>query len=309
MSIIVAAAVFLSLPLVAEEPVPKVYRQISDISHPSFDDYLLLQNFFSIGERPLSELNDMERLCRCFHFVNPSDRKCISSDLVALRCPPESRENCVLMYSSFNRAYPMALQRTVNIIRSSDFSGHVMYRIGGWPNTEEGDLTLAHVPYAFKVCLFREARRMGFKRCLWLDSSIIPLVSLNTIFDMIKEKGFLIFGGTDPIQSYMNEPAAAAFGLTLEQTGTIPSCAAFIFGIDFTQEIGRTIIDRWYNAARHPTAFFSARSDQNALSIILHQLNITELSSMQRLPYGEKGETLGPDSLFFVDRIFAHFPR
>ena len=185
MSIVAAAAVFLSLPLAAEEPVPKVYHQVSDISHPSFDDYLLIQNFLSTGERPLSELKDMEWIARNFQIVDPSDRKCISSDLAALRCPPESRENCVLMYSSFNRSYPKALRRTVNMIRSSDFSGHVMYRIGGWPNTEEGDLTLAHVPYAFKVCLFREARRMGFKRCLWLDSSIIPLVSLNTIFDRV----------------------------------------------------------------------------------------------------------------------------
>ena len=166
MSIIAASAVFLSLPLVAEEPIPKVYRQISDISHPSFDDYLLLQNFLSTGERPLSELKDMEERVRHFQIVDPSDRKSISSDLVALHCPPESRENCVLMYSSFNKNYPKALRRVLGVISSSDFSGHVMYRIGGWPNTEEGDLTLAHVPYAFKVCLFREARRMGFKRCL-----------------------------------------------------------------------------------------------------------------------------------------------
>ena len=300
-------ALFLS-PLLAEDALPKVYSRISDIYHPTFDDYLLLQDFLTNGERPLAELKDMEGLMRHFQIVTPSDKECIKSDLIALRCAPEDRENCVLMYSSFNRNYPGALKRVVDVICASDFSGHVMCRIGGWPNTQEGDLTLAHVPYAFKVSLFREAKRMGFKRCLWIDTSVIPLVSLNTIFSMIKEKGYLIFEGTGSIKPYMSAQAAAAFDLTLEQTGSIKTCAAFIIGIDFSQEVGRKIIDRWYSAARHPTAFFSARSDQNALSIILHQLNATDFVSLKRLPHVEIGELPRPDSLFLIDRLYAHYP-
>ena len=305
--ILAAALSCKSLP--AEESTPNVYNQISDIYHPSFDDYLLVQHFLSSEERPLSELKDTEWIVRHFQLVDPSDKDSIKSTMIALRCEPNDRENCVLMYSSFNRNYPKALQRVVKTIQSSDFSGHVMYRIGGWPNAEAGDLTLAHVPYAFKVCLFREAKKMGFKRCLWLDSSVIPLVSLNSIFAMIKEKGHLIFGDTGSIQPYMNASSAAAFGLTLEQTGPIRRCAAFIIGIDFTHEEGSTIIDMWYNAARHPKAFFSARSDQNALSIILHQLNITDFESMKRLPHVEIGEKPRPDSLFLIDRLYAHYAQ
>jgi hypothetical protein len=302
---LIAAAILSCSTLIAEETTSKTYSQMSDIYHPSFDDYLLLQNFLSSDNRHLSELKDMEWRVHHFQIVEPSDRTCIKSNCLALHCTPEDRENCVLMYSSFNRNYPKALQRTLESIQASDFSGHIMYRLGGWPNTEEGDLTLAHVPYAFKVCMFREAKRMGFKRCLWLDTAVVPLVSLNTIFDMIKEKGYFVFGGTHSIQPYMNAPAAAAFGLTLEQTGSIPSCLAGILGIDFTHEVGEKIIDRWYAAARHPTAFFSATSDQNALSIILRQLNITDLISIQRLPHNEIGETPRQDSLFLLDRLYT----
>ena len=106
----------------------------------------------------------------------------------------------------------------------------------------------------------------------------------------------------------MNAKAAAAFDLSMEQTGSIRACAAFILGIDFAHEKAGKIVDLWYNAARHPTAFYSSRSDQNALSIILHQLQLTDWGSMDKLPHVEIGDRPRPDSLFLIDRIYAHYP-
>jgi|AMWB02.1.fsa_nt_gi hypothetical protein len=302
------STISLSVALNADGSTPTVYSQIADVRHPTLNDYKLLQDFLTNGERNLSEMKDTEYIVRHVQIVPLTEKETIESDVIAVHCTPTDRENCVLMYSSFNRNYPKALKRVVETITSSDFSGHLMYRLGGWPNTEEGDLTIAHVPYAFKVCMFREARKMGFKRCLWIDSSVIPLVSLNRIFEMIKEKGYLVFGGTESIQPYMNAKAAAGFDLSLEQTGSIRACAAFILGIDFAHEKAGKIVDLWYNAARHPTAFFSARSDQNALSIILHQLQLTDWGNMDKLPHVEIGEKPRSDSLFLIDRIYAHHP-
>lgn len=304
----VLSTLTVSASITADNSLPDVYNQISDIRHPTLNDYKLLQDFLKNGKRNLSDLKDTEFVVQTLQITPPTDNGTIQSDVIAVHCPPTDRENCVLMYSSFNRNYPQALKRAVEIITKSDFSGHLMYRLGGWPNTEDGDLALAHVPYAFKVCMFREARKIGFKRCLWLDTSVIPVVSLNTIFETIKEKGYLVFGGTESIQPYMNAKAAAAFDLSLEQTSSIRACAAFILGIDFAHEKAGKIVDQWHNAARHPTAFYSARSDQNALSIILHKLQLTDWGSMDKLPHVEIGERPRPDSLFLIDRIYAHFP-
>jgi hypothetical protein len=299
----------LHTPLTTEEALPGVYSQISDIYHPSLDDYQILQQFLSNGKRDLSELKDTEWVTRNIAIIDPLKQEKIESGLVPLRCAPDDKENCILLYASFNRNYPNALRRLLKAISESDYEGHVLYRIGGWPNTEGGDLSLAHVPYSFKICMFREAQRLGFKRCLWLDTAFLPIASLREVFSMIQSKGYLMVGLKIPIKPYMNAKAAAAFGLTLEQTAPIFSCSAGIAALDLTSEKGSKILELWYKAARDPAAFFSARSDQNALSIILHQLNITDLISISRIPHVEIGEQPQADSLFLLDRLYAHRPR
>jgi hypothetical protein len=294
------------VPITAEGPLPEVYSQISDLNHPSFNDYQILQEFLSSDKRDLSKLKDMEWITRNIAIIDPTKRQPIESDLVPFRCKTDDRENCILLYASFNRNYPNALRRLLKAISESDYEGHVLYRIGGWPNTEGGDLTLAHVPYAFKVCMFREAQRLGFKRCLWLDTALLPIASLKDVFSIIKSKGYLMVGIKLSIQPYMNAEAAAAFGLTLEQTAPIYSCSSGISGVDLTSEKGSRMFDLWYKAARNPVAFFSARPDQNALSIILYQLNITDLISIDRIPHVEVGQQPQSDSLFLLDRIYAH---
>lgn len=76
-----------------------------------------------------------------------------------------------------------------------------------------GSLSLAHVPYAFKASFFKEAQAKGFKRALWLDTAILPVVSLNTIFNMIQETGYFSMANSHNIGPYMTSPAIQAFGI------------------------------------------------------------------------------------------------
>jgi len=43
------------------------------------------------------------------------------------------------------------------------YRGHLLLRIGGFPNVEKGGLKICHVPYAFKVAALLEARNLGFE--------------------------------------------------------------------------------------------------------------------------------------------------
>jgi hypothetical protein len=285
---------------------PPIYSTIKDIHHPTTADYLALQEYLRSDARDLSLLGDCEWITKNINIIGTKEDEQPRSGVAHVHCTDGDKENCIITYATFNRNYPKALDRLVDTIKNSDFKGDVLYRVGGWPNTEQGDLVLSHVPYAFKVCFFKEAQRLGYKRCLWLDTSIVPVASLNDIFATIKEKGYLALGPVCPIGPYMNPSAAGAFGLTIEEVQSIPSCAAFIFGVDFTSKIGTHLIDAWYSAAKDPHAFFSRRSDQNALSIILFQAGISDFISLSRLPHTEIGEPVQADSLFIVDRLFAH---
>lgn len=286
------------------DPVIDVYDELSNLYDPTEADYFKIQDKLSNVVRPIIErMKDTAFIAKDFKIIGNSPDEKPEYHWMAVNSSEDERENCIIVYASFNRRYPQGVRRLVDVISHSDFHGHVHYRIGGWPNTAEGDLVLAHVPFAFKVCFFKEMQMKGYKRVLWLDSSILPWVSLNDIFQMIQDKGFFVQGNSHDVGVYMNEDSAAAFGLTLDQTYSIPSCSAAILGIDFTNPKTAPLIEEWYLAAKDPYAFFSARSDQNALSILLYQLDlINDMWSASTL--GGITNTRS-NTLFLMDREYV----
>lgn len=281
-----------------------VYQELSDLYHPTVEDLLKVQDYLSHGERSIIHcLQDYEPNARNLKIIGTTPEERPQYGDIAVNCPDSERENCLIVYASFNKNYPRGLKRLVNFVKNSDFRGHILYRIGGWPNMEGGSLALAHVPYAFKVSFFKEAQAKGFKRALWLDTAVLPVVSLNTIFDMIQETGYFCMGNSHNIGPYMTSPAINAFGITPEEANQIPSCSAGITGLDFTSVVGRKIVDSWYTAAQNKVAFFSPRSDQNALSIILHYMGL-KLCPIERLAHNR--HAINSQTLLLIEREFVN---
>jgi len=281
-----------------------VYQELSSLTQPTIADLHKVQAYLTYGERSVIRyLQDYQPNARNIKIIGTTPEEQPQYGDIVVNCDASERENCLIVYSTFNKNYPRGLKRLVNYVKNSDFRGHILYRIGGWPNIAGGSLALAHVPYAFKVSFFKEAQAMGFKRALWLDTAILPVVSLNTIFDMIQETGYFCMGNSHNIGPYMTSPAIRAFGITMEEANRIPSCSAGITGVDFTQDIGREIVDRWYAAAQNKVAFFSPRSDQNALSIILYSLGV-KLLPIERLAHNRNA--VNSQTLLLIEREFVN---
>lgn len=290
--------------------IPAIYSQIKDIYHPTLDEYRAIQNYLVHGEREeVKRLHDYnyENVVRNFKIIGSTQEELPTFEIINVNSELSEKENCVLVYASFNRNYLKGLNRLVTHLKESDFKGHILCRQGGFPNVEGGSLVLAHVPYAFKVSFFKEAQRLGYKRAFWLDTAVVPLVSLNAVFKEIQEKGYFVMGNTHMVGPFITTETAAAFGVTLEETARIPFCSAGIFGVDFTNERAVKVIDSWYKAAYHKDAFFSSRPEQAALSIILYQMGIFDFVSISRMPHVENGEQITADSLFLLDRRFVHY--
>jgi len=288
-----------------DKKTPPIYAQIEDLLHPTLHDYRFIQDYLNFGKREkIGLLEDMTTRMRALKLIGEKPNEYPRSGKLSVNCEPNEKENCILIYSTFNDRYPQGLERLVECIQNSDYQGHILYRLGGWPNTEAGSLVLSHVPYAFKISFFKEAQRLGFKRVLWLDAAVVPVASLNKIFKMIETKGCFVMSNGREVGPYTNPEALAFFGLNHSSTYQIPSCSAGLFGVDFTQPIGRKIIDWWSRAALDKDAFYSTRSDQNALSIILHQLGISNFIGLDQMPH-HKSE-INSNSLFWLDREFVH---
>lgn len=300
---LVIAAARIAAPFFFQEPAQspeELYRKIRDLRHPTQRDYQQIQTYLEKGPRPLlSHMQDFKHAAKRFKLIDAPPQ----SGVVHVHCGAEDRRNCILLYASYNRNYAQALKRLVEQIQNSDYEGHILYRIGGWPNAEGGDLTLAHVPYAFKVCFFREAERLGYHNALWLDTSIVPLTSLAPFFSQLQKQGYLACANTHPVGLFFNELAAQSFGITLAETHHIPSCSAGIFGLNLKHPLGKQALTLWHEKAKDPTAFYSARPEQNALSLILFQLGMTHWIDYDRL--AESPNDITPASFFLLDRPFA----
>ncbi|MBS0649037.1 MAG: hypothetical protein JSS10_07450 [Verrucomicrobia bacterium] len=284
------------------------YGQIRDVCNPRIEDYQALQKFLAKARRPsLARLGDMEKRARHFCLIGKDPVELPQEGKITVNCGKDEKENCLIIYASFNKAYPQGLRRLVDHVSKSDFKGHILYRIGGWPNVAEGDLKLAHVPYAFKPCFFREAQQLGYRRVLWLDASIQPVVSLNRIFEEIAAKGYFAIGNGQYVAPFINEQAAAGLGITLKECEKIPSVSAGLFGVDFSHEKAALAIAKWHQAARDTAAFFSARPDQNALSVILFQLDMQNWAPLSKI--AESSELLSKNIYFKIDRGYVQYGK
>jgi hypothetical protein len=281
-----------------------VYQELSNLYDPTPEDLHKVQDYLTHGERSIiRHLKDYEPNARNLKIIGTTPEEQPVYGDIAVNCAESERENCLIVYASFNKNYPRGLKRLVNFVKNSDFRGHILYRIGGWPNIAGGSLALAHVPYAFKASFFKEAQAKGFKRALWLDTAVLPVVSVNTLFEMIREAGYFSMGNSHNIGPYITSPAIQAFGITQEQADEIPSCSAGLTGLDFTTHVGRTILDKWYGAAQNKVAFFSPRSDQNALSIVLHSLGLKSCP-IKRMAHNRS--ELNDQTLFLIEREFVN---
>jgi hypothetical protein len=289
--------------VVCAEELP-VFQHISDLYHPSVTDFRQIQGALSHNPRPeLKRLDDKENVLRKFKIIGDLPQEVPRIYQRDVNVEPGVKENCVICYASYNENYPKGCKRLFLHVLLSNFKGHVDCRIGGWPDLEGGSLPLAPVPFAFKACFFKEMKRAGYKRVLWMDASIVPLVSLNQIFKIIEEKGYFIQKNCHVLHPpFMTEELAEIFGLPFEEACQLRSCSAAIFGVDFTNDKVSQLIDAWYRAAAHPLAFYSPRSDQTALSVLLHQFGLTNWMPESILV--SRGE-YRKEALFLMEREYV----
>lgn len=282
----------------------EVYDEIEDLCHPTIADLQKIQDYLLHAERPdLKNLVDKEFIPRTFKFIGKTEKEQPAYYWSAVNSNQEERENCIVIYSSFNERYPRGALRLYRMICSSSFKGHVHCRIGGWPDIENGSLVLAHVPFAFKVCFIKEMQRKGYKRVLWMDASLLPYLDLNRVFEMVKQRGYLIQKNSHRFHfPYMNVETAEALGYSFDEASSLLSCAAHFLAVDLTFENVVDLIDDWYKAAHDPAAFYSARSDQTALSLLLHKKGMTDW--LEYTATGSPGRPF-PDSLFLIDREYV----
>jgi hypothetical protein len=273
----------------------EICNQIPDIYHPTYKDFALVENYLNNAERPYLKWLDtfyenrdgfrMDLRMRNMKLLDPITGRCdFKVHRVCFNQSEDNKEQCVVCYASFNHnyGYPRKILGMKKWFWDKNFKGHFLYQMGGWPNTCEGSLRLAPVPYAFKVCMMKEAKRLGYKKALWLDTSMNPQKNFNKLFNILERDGYILLSNNPfRLRDHGSEISRKSFGLTEDEYREIYQAVGGIIGINFDHPKGQALFEAWYQAARDFDPFLSPRSDQPVLGAIAYKLGLEFTATLQ----------------------------
>lgn len=268
-----------------DEELDQLWNRIPDIYHPRLEDFKLIEDYISNGKRPyLDALRHAERdackeirLNRILNFkmVGLNDEMPLF-EVHRLNESEETRDRCVLVFGSHNgkdKPYAEYARNAVIELERIGYSGDVLLRIGGFPNIHQGSLKYSHVPYAFKVAFFQEAKSMGYKEILWIDCEIHPVRDLEFIFDKIKKNGyfFITAGSLQMHASHFPKEITEQLGIPEYCYPSIPHIAATVIGLDMNSRRAVQFLDTWLSETETVLPNIAFFPEELGLSLVAAQ--------------------------------------
>lgn len=173
-----------------------------------------------------------------------------------------------------------------------------------------GSPTHREVPYAFKAHALVEAQRQGAELVLWADSCIVPIRSMDPLWDLIERQGYWFSRNGYPNGEWCSDAALPLLGVTREQAFQVEHVVATTFGLNLRSEIGASFLAEYFRLAQNGSfcgpwtnengqasadpRVKGHRHDQSAASVIAHRLGMELTNPPQWFAYrgGERKSTV-----------------
>ena len=254
----------------------ELWASIEDITHPTIEEFKRIEQYLKEGRRvyldPLAYHDRYPRI-RSLKLIGDNGEMPIF-EKYSFNINEESDNRCIVLFGSYNGIYPQKTRNLLAEIGRCGYSGHVLMRIGGFPNLEDAGLKICHVPYAFKIASLLEAQRLGYDEILWLDVAMHPLTNLETIFTAIKKRGFFFTNVgflSDNMSTHLPK-AAAALGITTAQYGNIPHISSSMIGLNMKNPRAVQLLKNWHTEAENVYPNITCWPEELSLSVIAWRL-------------------------------------
>lgn len=168
----------------------------------------------------------------------------------------------IVNYATGER-YLRGLQRLERATREEPPFGVGRYFWGalGHPITKEWP-SHQQIPYGFKAYALKLAAEQGYDLLLWADASILPIRSLEPLWERIERNGYWMSINGDWGNHQWTCDAAYpdlfpndTMEVARAVNGHIPHVVATTFGLNVKSEIGKTFLDEYYRLASETKAF------------------------------------------------------
>lgn len=138
----------------------------------------------------------------------------------------------------------------------------------------------SEVPYKFKFELIQKAVNDGYKRIVWLDSSLIIKRDLN---DLLNGEGFCFHNLGHPLYKYISDKAQSNLWLSDSDLLETPQIWGGAFGLNFNFDIAHKLLDAIIKQAEigsfnegtsNRQGFVAHRHDQAVMSVLFKRYGI-----------------------------------
>jgi hypothetical protein len=122
-------------------------------------------------------------------------RMCVISLGVNSPSPPDHPN---LSFQDFSRGLARIRENLLKFNFQGDFIPWDQHYPGGSPTQQEA-------PCAYKPFCFHEVQHQGYQLVLWMDASIEIKKPLESLFELIKQDGYLIFQESHSVGEYCKD--------------------------------------------------------------------------------------------------------
>lgn len=187
-------------------------------------------------------------------------------------------KNAIVSFANSRGNYVKGLERLHESLRNNfdgDFVGFVGESAVGSPLHSEN-------PYAFKVHCFKKMLDQGYRKILYLDSSVFAIKNVQPCFDEIEKDGFLFQEAGHILNRWCNRVTLNYFGITEEQAEIMIMIGnAGMLGLDFDNHKAVQFFERW--EASMNDGFFKGswddhRHDMSCSSAIINKMGLINLA-------------------------------
>lgn len=279
--------------------VINIPKKNNDLDDYNIDDYLYMQqqlNNINI-DNLLRQMYDTSKNDRFYSF-NDFKNRCtrgISQKLIDFDnniLPSKNlykignggnKKNCIICCTSISHKRDTDVQqdsrfKASQLIKESleevGYNGYFYLLNGGFPNPTGIELQYMGVPYCFKIFMMLEAKKLGFKNIIWIDSGCIAINNPEFLFKLLDENDTLI----DYIGSN-NKYDEMVFKNTIELLNSITNTdihtakyiPTVVFGFNLESKNIKKIIDEYYFMVKLGLPFMSIFPEEIVLSAIFNK--------------------------------------
>lgn len=258
-----------------------LWSSIEDPNNPTWEEYKRIDGYLREKRdflEPISLYDEGRRLSHFseFQLLGPHDEMPLF-EKHSFRVTEKTKHRCLLIYASGNGDYGKKASQLLKNLQEIGYSGHVLMRVGGFPDAEHGGLKLCHIPYAFKLQFFKEAERLHFKEVLWLDLSMHPLTDLDMIFSEIQRNGYFLLKISSLLENKEKflKSAAESLSVSYEEYSNIPHISSALLGLDLSSAKALELLSFWEMYTKEPLACVTWHPDDLSLSVAAYRSRCT----------------------------------